>query len=94
MGKIVGGFWVPHDPVMFVAPNAPDAAQSEVVWGAYAQCAERLAALDLPPVVKKKPAPKKTALKKAAPKAAPKAATKKIVAAKPKAATKRLATVA
>ena len=45
MGKIVGGFWVPHDPVMFVAPNAPDAAQSEAVWGAYGQCAERLAAL-------------------------------------------------
>ena len=23
MGKIVGGFLVPHDPVMFVAPEAP-----------------------------------------------------------------------
>ena len=45
MGKIVGGFWMPHDPVMFVAPNAPPEAQRETVWGAYTQCAERLAAL-------------------------------------------------
>lgn len=45
MGKIVGGFWMPHDPVMFVAPDAPPEAQREVVWGAYTQCAERLAAL-------------------------------------------------
>ena len=45
MGKIVGGFWVPHDPVMFVAPNAPDATQRDAVWAAYGQCAERLAAL-------------------------------------------------
>ncbi|NIF28934.1 protocatechuate 3,4-dioxygenase [Pantoea sp. Tr-811] len=45
MGKIVGGFWMPHDPVMFVAPKAPPEAQREAVWGAYGQCAERLAAL-------------------------------------------------
>lgn len=45
MGKIVGGFWMPHDPVMFVAPGAPPLAQREAVWGAYATCAERLAAL-------------------------------------------------
>ena len=36
---------MPHDPVMFVAPEAPPAAQRDAVWGAYAQCAERLAAL-------------------------------------------------
>jgi len=46
MGKIVGGFWVPHDPVMFVAPNAPEAKQRDAVWAAYGQCAERLAALE------------------------------------------------
>lgn len=45
MGKIVGGFWMPHNPVMFVAPDAPPEAQREAVWGAYTQCAERLAAL-------------------------------------------------
>ena len=45
MGKIVGGFWMPHDPVMFVAPDAPPLAQREAVWGAYKACAERLAAL-------------------------------------------------
>ncbi|MFK0033694.1 DODA-type extradiol aromatic ring-opening family dioxygenase [Pseudomonas monteilii] len=45
MGKIVGGFWMPHDPVMFVAPNAPPEAQREAVWSAYTQCAQRLAAL-------------------------------------------------
>ncbi|MBJ9974181.1 protocatechuate 3,4-dioxygenase [Pseudomonas sp. S75] len=45
MGKIVGGFWMPHDPVMFVAPNAPPEPQREAVWDAYNQCAERLAAL-------------------------------------------------
>ncbi|MCW8277783.1 protocatechuate 3,4-dioxygenase [Pseudomonas sp. PCH199] len=45
MGKIVGGFWMPHDPVMFVAPNAPPQAQGDAVWGAYEQCAQRLAQL-------------------------------------------------
>lgn len=46
MGKVVGGFWMPHDPVMLVAPDAPPKAQQEVVWGAYEECAKRLAALD------------------------------------------------
>jgi protocatechuate 4,5-dioxygenase beta chain len=45
MGKIVGGFWMPHDPVMFVAPQAPPLAQRDAVWGAYALCAQRLAQL-------------------------------------------------
>ncbi|MFD2641543.1 protocatechuate 3,4-dioxygenase [Pseudomonas japonica] len=46
MGKIVGGFWMPHDPVMFVAPKAPPEAQRDAVWGAYAECARRLAELE------------------------------------------------
>lgn len=46
MGKIVGGFWMPHDPVMFVAPKAPSEAQRDAVWGAYAECARRLAELE------------------------------------------------
>jgi len=46
MGKIVGGFWMPHDPVMFVAPEAPPQAQRDAVWQAYADCARRLAELE------------------------------------------------
>ncbi|MBP0620830.1 protocatechuate 3,4-dioxygenase [Cupriavidus consociatus] len=46
MGKIVGGFLVPHDPVMFVAPEAPEPAVRDRMWGAFATCAERLAALE------------------------------------------------
>lgn len=45
MGKIVGGFLVPHDPVMFVAPDAPAPQVREKMWGAFAACAERLKAL-------------------------------------------------
>jgi protocatechuate 4,5-dioxygenase beta chain len=45
MGKIVGGFWMPHDPVMFVAPQAPEQRQRDAVWGAFDQCAQRLAEL-------------------------------------------------
>ncbi len=45
MGKIVGGFWMPHDPVMLVAPEAPAEEVRDLVWGAYAKCAERLAEL-------------------------------------------------
>ncbi|MEA1028068.1 protocatechuate 3,4-dioxygenase [Pseudomonas sp. N-137] len=46
MGKIVGGFWMPHDPVMFVAPQAPEQTQRDAVWGAYEECAQRLAQLE------------------------------------------------
>lgn len=46
MGKIVGGFLVPHDPVMFIAPNAPQEAVAQRMWGAFATCAERLAGLN------------------------------------------------
>lgn len=51
MGKIVGGFLVPHDPVMFIAPNAPQEAVAQRMWGAFATCAERLAALNATSVV-------------------------------------------
>lgn len=46
MGKIVGGFWMPHDPVMFVAPEAPSEEVRGRVWGAYERCAQRLAELE------------------------------------------------
>lgn len=46
MGKIVGGFWMPHDPVMFVAPEAPPKEQRDRVWGLYEACARRLAVLE------------------------------------------------
>ena len=42
MGKIVGAFLVPHDPVMYVAPEAPAKQQRDAVWQAYAECAQRL----------------------------------------------------
>ena len=46
MSKIVGGFWMPHDPVMLVAPEAPSEPVRKLVWDAYAECARRLAALN------------------------------------------------
>ena len=45
MGKIVGGFLVPHDPVMFVAPEAPAKAVAQRMWGAFETCSRRLEAL-------------------------------------------------
>lgn len=51
MGQIVGGFLVPHDPVMFVAPEAPAPAVRERMWNAFRQCSERLAALEPTSVV-------------------------------------------
>ncbi|WP_175684669.1 protocatechuate 3,4-dioxygenase [Burkholderia anthina] len=46
MGQIVGAFLVPHDPVMYVAQEAPPKVQRDAVWEAYRQCAQRLKALD------------------------------------------------
>lgn len=43
MAAITGGFLVPHDPVMFVAPDAANEEQASKVWGAYETCAQRLA---------------------------------------------------
>lgn len=51
MGKIVGGFLVPHDPVMFVAPEAPQESVAQRMWGAFATCAQRLAQLNATSVV-------------------------------------------
>ncbi|WP_280192061.1 hypothetical protein [Delftia sp. PS-11] len=51
MGKIVGGFLVPHDPVMFVAPDAPAKAVAQRMWDAFAECSRRLAALEATSVV-------------------------------------------
>ncbi|RAU17595.1 protocatechuate 3,4-dioxygenase [Nitrincola tibetensis] len=51
MAEIVGGFLVPHDPVMFVAPDAPPAEQAKAVWDAYETCAKRLAELDASTVI-------------------------------------------
>ena len=46
MGKVVGAFWVPHNPVMYVAPEAPNPTQREAVHAAYAECARRLVELE------------------------------------------------
>lgn len=43
MAKIVSGLLVPHDPIMFVAPDAPPKDVAEKSWAAYDTCAERLA---------------------------------------------------
>ncbi|MYM26244.1 protocatechuate 3,4-dioxygenase [Duganella sp. FT135W] len=45
MGTIVGAFLVPHDPVMYVAPDAPPVEKRESVYAAFRLCSERLAAL-------------------------------------------------
>ncbi|WP_322012765.1 hypothetical protein [Paraburkholderia sp. J12] len=45
MAKIVGGFLVPHDPVMFVAPDAPKPEIRDRMWKAFRTCSERLAQL-------------------------------------------------
>lgn len=51
MGKIVGGFWMPHDSVMFVAPEAPPLEQRDRVLGLYEACARRLAELEATAVI-------------------------------------------
>lgn len=51
MGKIVGGFLVPHDPLMFITPQAPQEAVAQRIWGAFAECARRLAELNATSVV-------------------------------------------
>ncbi|MCO1367054.1 hypothetical protein [Burkholderia multivorans] len=45
MAKVVGGFLVPHDPVMFVAPEAPEQGVRERMWKAFETCSWRLAEL-------------------------------------------------
>ncbi len=51
MGRIVGGFLVPHDPVMFLAPQAPTVDIQKRMWGAFDECARRLALLEPTSVV-------------------------------------------
>jgi len=51
MGQIVGGFLVPHDPVMFVAPEAPSEDVRTRMWSAFERCAKRLADLEPTSVV-------------------------------------------
>jgi protocatechuate 4,5-dioxygenase beta chain len=46
VSTVVGGFWMPHNPVMYLAPDAPDPVKSAAVAAAYESCAERLAALN------------------------------------------------
>lgn len=46
MGKIVGGFVVPHNPVMFFVPDAPSAEEQATVHNAYAETARRIAELE------------------------------------------------
>lgn len=45
MSRVVGAFWLPHNPVMYAAPMAASEEQRERVSAAYAECARRLAEL-------------------------------------------------
>ena len=45
MANVVGGFLVPHDPVMFVAPDAPKQDVRDRMWNAFDVCSTRLAQL-------------------------------------------------
>jgi len=45
MAEIVGGFLLPHDPLIFQSPEAASPAQHARVFGAYAEIRERIAAL-------------------------------------------------
>ena len=45
MSRIVGGFVVPHDPVMYAAPKAASEAEAAAVYGAYAAIARRIGEL-------------------------------------------------
>ncbi|MDH7799043.1 MULTISPECIES: protocatechuate 3,4-dioxygenase [unclassified Beijerinckia] len=45
MAHIVGGFIVPHNPIMFAAPDAAPEAARQRIYGAYAAAAERIGAL-------------------------------------------------
>ncbi|MGC0416856.1 hypothetical protein [Embleya sp. AB8] len=51
MGTVVGGFLLPHDPLIHTAPQAPPADVRDRVTAAYRAVAERLAALDPTDVV-------------------------------------------
>jgi protocatechuate 4,5-dioxygenase beta chain len=51
MAKVVGGFLVPHDPVMFVAPDAPKQDVRDRMWKAFEACSQRLAELEPTSVV-------------------------------------------
>ncbi len=46
MGAVVGGFLMPHDPMIFTNPEAADSQVRERVLGAYAEASRRIVALD------------------------------------------------
>ena len=51
MAELVGGFLIPHDPLIAARPDAPPAAQIEAVRAAFAEVAGRLAELRVDTVV-------------------------------------------
>jgi protocatechuate 4,5-dioxygenase, beta chain len=51
MAQIVGGFLVPHDPLMFAAAGAVRPELRDAVFGAYAEVSQRLAELEADAVV-------------------------------------------
>ncbi len=42
MAKIVGGFIVPHNPIMFINPDAASKQQSDSIYATYKNMADRI----------------------------------------------------
>lgn len=51
MARVVGGFLVPHDPLVFAAADAAPSAQRDTVHDAYATVARRIGELDATTVI-------------------------------------------
>ncbi len=51
MAKLVGGFLLPHDPLMAARPDAPPLAQTQAVSKAFAHVSARLAELQVDTVI-------------------------------------------
>lgn len=51
MAKLVGGFLIPHDPLIVARPDAPPARQTEIVKRSFARVAERLQELEVDTIV-------------------------------------------
>ncbi|QIM47912.1 protocatechuate 3,4-dioxygenase [Pusillimonas sp. DMV24BSW_D] len=45
MSEVVGAFLVPHDPIMFHAPEGAGKEISARIWGAFDECADRMSRL-------------------------------------------------
>lgn len=51
MAHIVGGFLMPHNPMLTVAPDAPHPSQAKVIFDAFHRISERMKALQIDTVI-------------------------------------------